>query len=782
MRSRLVGLGIAAIMFCSVAGFGVNGQTPVQTPFSIGSVKSYGYERLEVTDKYVMLGNSFETKFLDVATGREISDNEIDWLSVEKWLFKVGNWWGSNNWIQTNNKNYTLSSIGGREYLGRENIQSIKMSDGWFLKVDENHERSVYTVRVIDSDTGSVILKFTTSRFLGSFFRAMIIDRFLVINTPENALFFDKSSLKLEHVNDKPIDHPYKIDGNYLLSNSKVLNLKTMEIMIDYSGDYARLELENGVLYEWYNDKEHNVYRFWAVNLETGKHLGKYKDLPIKKDEYGSTDTIWGMAGGLAYFQTFKERGFEIVDPKTGESLFFEPRVGWFSSYEQYVDNDRYIVSTNGNSIVCFDALERKLAWRLDRPMSQRSIGNDYNMEKFDKTTLRVFSLTNPLKSVKIPIDPEEKLWNVLPCDSGAIFYYLFDWLNNRPVFWNDGKLEIYSWNGSKRSVPVIEKTRENLIQFFLFQGDVFALMKEDKAFVLYKYDKSAWTKVFTQANDSSTFSFSVDKDKLVLRTSDTRAVIIDISKLKVTRVLEVRAKTYLQLKDGFLIENPDGEHQFITHILTGQMVRGGDLKVLNVDGETVHYTYEGVIGVVNGNLYTEAKIDGIATSAAGGLFADGNWLYDSNGRKIQSLYNNYFGKIKMIAGKLCYVTGQYCLVTAQLGTPALYKVTKTKTGFELTNTVSAKLQGTAWIVKDTGEDFVVRLDEGTKIDLESGKSMILPNNFQNEDCFVVVKSNGFLDSSSLSEDQNDLGKPLWNGRNLERSSEIFSMTHWGGK
>lgn len=782
MRSRLVGLGIAAILFFSVADFGVNGQTSVQTPFSIGSVKSYGYDRLEVTDKYVMLGNSFETKFLDVATGREVRDNEIDWLSVEKWLFKVGNWWGSNNWIQTNNKNYTLSSIGGREYLGRENIQPIKMSDGWFLKVDENHERSVYAVRVIDSDTGSVILKFTTARFLGSFFRAMIIDRFLVINTPVNALFFDKSSLKLEHVNDIPIDHPYKIDGNYLLSNSKVLNLKTMEIEAGYTGSDVRMDLENSVLYEWYHDKQYNVYRFWAKNLETDEKLVFYKELPIKKDEYGSTDTVWGMAGGLAYFQTFKERGFEIIDPKTGESLFFEPRVGWFSSYEQYVDNDRYIVSTNGNSIVCFDTLERKLAWRLDRPMSQRSIGNDYYMEKFENAKLMVFSLTNPLKSVKIQIDQQEKYWKVLPYESGAIFFYLFGWLNNKPVFWNDGKLEIYTWNGSKRTVPVIEKTRENLIQLFLFQSDVFALMKEDKAFVLYKYDKSTWTKVFTQSNDCSTFSFSVDKDRLVLRTSDTRAVIVDISKLKVTRVLEVRAKTYFQLKDGFLIENPDMEHQFITHILTGQMVRGGDLKVLEVDGETLYYTYEGAIGVVNGNLYTEAKIDGMATSAAGGLFANISWLYDSNGRKIQSLYNDYFGRIKMIAGKLCYVTGQYCLVTAQLGTPSLYKIAKTESGFELTNTGTAKLQGTVWIAKDTGEDFAARLNEGTKIDLEQGKSFELPNNLKDENCFVVVKSNGFLDSSYLIESQNDFGMPFWNGRSLMQSGEIFSMTHWGGK
>jgi hypothetical protein len=782
MRSRLVGLGIAAILFCSVAGFGVNGQTSVQMPFSIGSVKSYGYERLEVTDKYVMLGNSFETKFLDVTTGREVRDNEIDWLSVEKWLFKVGNWWGSNNWIQTNKKNYTLSSIGGREYLGRENIQPIKMSDGWFLKVDENHSRSVNTVKIIDSVTGLEILKFTTARFIGSFFRAMIIDRFLVVSTPENALFFDKATLKLEHVFDEPIHRIRNIEGDYLFCNNKVLNLKTFEIMFDFSEQKVGLKLENGVLYEWYNDKEHNVYRFWAVDLETGEHLVFYKDLPIKKDEYGSTDAIRGMAGGLAYFQTFKERGFEIVDPKTGETVFFEPEFLSYSSYRNYVDNDRYIVSTHGNSIVCFDALERKLAWWLDRPMSQRSIGNDYYIEKFDNATLRVFSLTNPLKSVKIPIDPEEKLWNVLPGDSGVIFYYLFDWLNKRPVFWNDGKLEIYSWNGGKRTVPVIEKTRDNLIQLFLFQTDVFALMKEDKDFVLYKYDKSTWTKILTQSNDSSTFSFSVDKGRLILRTSDTRAVIVDIPKLKVTRVLEVRTKTYFQLKDDFLIENPDGNHQFITHILTGQMVRGGDLKVLDVEGETLQYTYLGAIGVVNGNLYTEAKIDGIATSAAGGLFADISLLYDSNGRKIQSLYNNYFGKIKMIAGKLSYVTGQYCLVTAQLGTPALYKVTKTESGFELTNTGTAKLQGTAWIVKDTGEDFVTSLDEGIGIDLVSGKSLDLPSKFQNEDCFVVVKSNGFLDSSSLSEDQNDLGKPLWNGRNLERSSEIFSMTHWGGK
>ncbi|MBP7732793.1 MAG: hypothetical protein KA140_03400 [Caldisericia bacterium] len=782
MRVRLLGLGIVVVLLWSNVGFSANGQTAVQMPFSFGSVKSYGYDRLEVTDKYVMLGNSFETKFLDVATGKEIGENDIDWLSVEKWLFKVGKGWGSYNWIQTNNKNYALSSIGGRQYLGRENIQPVYMSDGWFLKVDENHNRSVNTVKIIDSVTGSVILKFTTARFMGSIFRAMIIDRFLVISTPENALFFDKAYLKLEHVFDEPIHHIRNIEGNYLFCNNKILNLKTFEVMADFSEQNVGLKMVNGVLYEWYNDKEHNVYRFWAVDLETGEHLVFYKELPIKKDGYGSADTIRGMAGGLAYFQTFKEPGFEIVDPKTGESVFFEPEFLSYSSYRNYVDNDRYIVSTHGNSIVCFDTLERKLAWRMDKPMGQRSIGNDYYIEKFDNATLRVFSLTNPLKSIKIPIDPEEKLWNVLPGDSGVIFYYLFDWLSNRPVFWNDGKLEIYSWNGSKRTVPVIEKTRENLIQLFLFQSDVFALMKEDKAFVLYKYDKSTWTKVFSQPNDSDNFSFSVDKDRLALRTSDTRAVIVDISKLKVTRVLEVKPKTYFWLKDGFLIENPGGEHQFITHILTGQMVRGGDLKVLDVEGETVHYTYEGAIGVVNGNLYTEAKIDGKATSAAGGLFADDNWLYDSNGRKIQSLYNDYFGKIKMIAGKLCYVNGQRCLVTVQLGTPALYKIVKTQKGFELSNTGTAKLQGRAWVAKDTGEDFVARLDEGVNLDLVSGKSLILPNNFQNEDCFVVVKSNGFLDSSCLSEGQNDFGKPLWNGRNIEQSNEIFSMTHWGGK
>lgn len=781
MRVRLLGLGIVAVLLWSNVGFSASGQTAVQTPFSFGSVKSYGYDRLEVTDKYVLLGNSFETKYLDVATGKEIGEKDIDWLSIEKWLFKVGNWWGNYNWIQTNNKNYELRSIGGSQFLSKENMQPVKMSDGWFLKVDENHNRSVNTVKIIDSLTGVEILKFTTARFMGSLYRAMVIDRFLVVSTPENALFFDKASLKLEHVFDEPIHRIRNIEGDYLFCNNKVLNLKTFEVMADFSEQNVGLKMVNGVLYEWYNDKEHNVYRFWAVDLETGKSLGAFKELPIKKDEYGSFDTLWGMAGGLAYIHTMANYGFEIIDIKTGESVFFEPELLSYSRYRNYVDNDRYIVSTHGNSIVCFDTLERKLAWRMDRPMGQKSIGNDYYLEKFDKTTLRVFSLTNPLKTIKIPIDPEEKLWNVLPGDSGAIFYYLFDWLNNRPVFWNDGKLEIYSWNGSKRSVPVIEKTRENLIQFFLFQSDVFALMKEDKAFVLYKYDKSTWTKIFTQPNDSSTFSFSVDKDRLVLRTSDTRAVIVDIPKLKVTRVLEVKAKTQFWLKDGFLIENPDWEHQFITHILTGQMVRGGDLKVLDVEGETVHYTYEGAIGVVNGNLYKEAKIDGKATSAAGGLFADDGWLYDSNGLRIQSIPYHY-GKLKMIAGKLCYMTDQYCLVTAQLGTPALYKIIKEKSGFELTNTGTAKLQGTAWVVKDTGEDFVARLDEGTKIDLESGENLILPNNFQNEDCFVVVKSNGFLDSSCLLEGQNDFGKPLWNGRNIERSNEIFSMTHWGGK
>lgn len=781
MRVRLLGLGIVAVLLWSNVGFSASGQTAVQTPFSFGSVKSYGFDRLEVTDKYVIIGNSFETKFLDVATGKEIGKNDIDWLSVEKWMFKVGKGWDNDTWTQTNNKNYELRSIGGSQFLSKGNMQPVYMSDGWFLKVEINDTRSIKTVKVIDTKTGSVILKFSMTGLLGFSFRAMVIDRFLVVSTPENALFFDKVSLKLEHVFDKPIDHSFKIDGDYLLSNSKVLNLKTFEVMVDYSGQNVGLKLENGVLYEWYHDKEYNVYRFWAVELETGEHLGKFKDLPIKKNEYGFTDTIWGMAGGLVYFQTFKEPGFEIIDPKTGETLFFEPRVGWFSSPEQYVDNDRYIVSTNGNSIFCFDTLERKLAWRLDRPMSQRSIGNDFYMEKFNKTTLRVFSLTNPLKSIKIPIDPENLDWHIRTNDYGVIFGYVDTYYNGTPIFPEKGSFSLYRWNGQVETVPLLPSMGRNFLCFLLFGSSVHTLMKEDSAFVLYKYDKSAWTKVFTQANDSSTFSFSVDKDRLALRTSDTRAIIVDISKLKVTRVLEVKPKTQFWLKDGFLIEDPNYKTS-ITHILTGQMVRGGDLKVLDVEGETLYYTYEGSVGVVNGNLYTEAKIDGKATSAAGGLFADISWLYDSNGRKIQSLYNNYFGKIKMIAGKLCYVTGQYCLVTAQLDTPALFKIGKTKSGFGLTNTGTAKLQGTAWIVKDTGEDFVARLNEGTNLDLEPGKSSILPNNFQNEDCFVVVKSNGFLDSSCLTESQNDFGKPLWNGRNIERSNGIFSMTHWGGK
>lgn len=780
MRVKLLGLGIAIVLLLSFQGFGTNGQTAVQTPFSTGSVKSYGYNKFEVTDKYVIVGNTFETKYLDVATGKEVRESDIDWPSIERWLFHVGKWWARSTWIQTNNKNYTIWNSGGKHFTSKDNMKPVDMSDRWFLMVEESQSGKLCTIKIIDSKTGAQVLKFSKSRSIDSSYRAMIIDRFLVVSAPVNSLFFDKNTMKLEHVLEDSI-YFYKLDGDYLFyNNSKVLSLKTFETVIDIEGTKERAKLENGILYTWYVDEQDKVYRFWAYDLDDLDKRFNFVHLPIKRDQNKNADYLWGMAGGLAYFQTNVKPGFEIIDPKTGESLFFEPRDVYFPKVEQYTDNDRYIVSANGVSIVCYDTLERKLAWRIDKPMCQRSLGDDFYMERCTKDTIRVFSLTNPLKSIKIPIDPENMEWYINTNNDGIIFGYADTCYNGIPIFPDKGSVSIYRWNGQVESVPLLPSMGRNFLCFLLLGSNVHCLIKEDKTFVLYRFDKTSWAKVFSQTNDSKNFSFSVDSDRLALRTSDTSAVIVDISKLKATKVLEVKPKTQFWLKDGFLVENPNYKPS-ITHVLTGQMVRGGDLNVLNVEGETVHYSYDGAIGVINGNQYKEAKIEGRATSAAQGLFANDNWLYDSNGRIIQSLPFNY-GNLKMIAGRLFCITDQSCLATIQLVTPALYKVAKPKKDFELTNTGTNKLEGKVWVVKDTGEGFVSRLEEGTRIDLEPGKSMVLPNNWHEEDCFVVVQSNGFLDSTCLSGGQNEYANPLWNGRILKDSGEIFSMTHWGGK
>ncbi|NTU60946.1 MAG: hypothetical protein HGA95_01240, partial [Caldiserica bacterium] len=117
MRVKLLGLGIAIVLLLSFQGFGANGQTAVQTPFSTGSVKSYGYNNFEVTDKYVIVGNSYQTKYLDVATGKEVRESDIDWPSIERWFHKVGKYWQDSSWTSTNKKYYKFwSKKGGQDF------------------------------------------------------------------------------------------------------------------------------------------------------------------------------------------------------------------------------------------------------------------------------------------------------------------------------------------------------------------------------------------------------------------------------------------------------------------------------------------------------------------------------------------------------------------------------------------------------------------------------------------------------------------------------------------
>ena len=362
MRLRLVGLGISIVLLLQFQGFVANGQTAGQAPFSSGSVTSYGYDKLEVTDKYVILSNTFETKYLDVTTGKEVEKKDIDWPSIQRWLFHVGKWWWSSTWIQTDNKNYTIWDTGKKHFVSKDNIKPVAMSDGWFIKVEENQNRSLCTIKIIDSKSDAQILKFSKSESIGSSYRAMIIDRFLVISIPRGSFFFDKNTMKLEHVLEDSI-YFYKLDGDYLFyNNSNVISLKTFETLKHLNVSKEGAKLENGILYTWFIDVQYKAYRFWAYDLDDQDKRFNFVDLPVKKDQINGTDILWSMAGGLAYFQTHAKPGFEIIDPTNGESLFFEPRDPYFYKVEQYTDNDRYIVSANGASVVCYDTLERKLA------------------------------------------------------------------------------------------------------------------------------------------------------------------------------------------------------------------------------------------------------------------------------------------------------------------------------------------------------------------------------------------------------------------------------------
>lgn len=726
----------------------------INPPLSVGKPLHVTPSIYRLTDRYVVTKDANGLSFLDVQTGEPTqAEDFVDDTPSQTYLQLPDGDLSVKRFTFTQNRN-------GDEFVSTDNLQTLRLNDGLFFRFLKN-DKDKALLSVWDANSKNMLwekeVAVPTNENLS---RVEAIDDLLLVNVDNTGYFYNlwTGQLKLSIQNFGFFKSQRW--ANFLLVGKFLISIDDMVIVREF--DTGSLVLDAGRVYVYSHPekKESGWYSF--VDLETFEETFFKLDMP-----QGSYTQ--GVCNGLFMCWNDKERSAQIIDPLTTKVYFGHQISQIHSQRWGFYENDRHILFFDAAQMACFDTKSKKLLWEKEFVTRTEDLGNGFFWEPVkDESSVRVFKLSNPEKSVSVVIDKGHLMPFIFPSDSCVLSLDVAGQDYSRI-------LRRFDWDGKVTQLDELPDGNENLIKPFVFKGIVYAWTENEQTATLFKYISNGWSKVY-QSNVYQGHSYFCQSDRFLAFYSDETHIKVLNLGTNIAKSIEAKEHSQFCLAGGLLVIF-FGNDSMVIEPSTCKVLDESAGQIAGADKDTLYMVKGQVFKTFIKGKLTEKTLDVKATdkygkySASNGLLLAENLLFDREGGFCQELSTSMFGTtIVTVNGKTCLRqdSGNQIFIH-ELVELARYSISRESGNIVVKNIGKKALKGKCWVEPSAGL-VCAKLKEPITLDVAPDESFMI--NVGESQSTVIFKTNGFLDSNN--SDKNI--KPAWLGSISLQDGEVLNI------